>query len=625
MQKHRSKFHTEDEDVRSQKSHYTHANKFGSVETPSKNVEVSLEVEFDDEVRSLINNPEKCPSALLDVTVVKPKGLDDYTTKTQILKGKQVKKLLNSMKLEPPDKRKLMEKLFGTGDISEFTNKEDERKSCLRKKSCLSSKSKQRFCESSLALEHGDIRRITDNSNSAVFSMYSQRRSNKNISNKNPVQQVYTTPNTHENIRAMFACKNQKRCNYDNNKKEEPCHCQNCAIVGILSDSQKKPFATEPIPSAVEEKESTIRFRKPSRKKSVSFKQTEDLAGTTSRYSAHDDCQAIFKLLYGRINELEKRMLLQEERAVPKDYFKKIITKLVTHLSKLTHYTTEDRHVGNLINPSYKEPAMPHSSKYKPPPTDKHRYYHVNPVLIDNTFKMPSDKEHDPKPCWSTGPTDSLLKWGGDVINSGRDLKNKLLQILEETLQNLKKSWEKPQSNDRRSEDDLQKIMEELSMNVEKTIKGSPRHSASRRSRDHETVKDRYRQPTLIPRLKKRHGPAVNVAYINPELQRWPEESSVSFKVETSDYDSHLENMSSKKREYKQEFLRVLRNTKKADKFKLWQTIWNQALENRQKKTDYVTIQIPDPKDSLRKKMIHLEYTIGELEHFLVNDQELKR
>lgn len=43
--------------------------------------------------------------------------------------------------------------------------------------------------------------------------------------------------------------------------------------------------------------------------------------------------------------------------------------------------------------------------------------------------------------------------------------------------------------------------------------------------------------------------PAVNVAYINPQLTRWPEESSVSFKIETSsEYDSHRENMSSAKR-----------------------------------------------------------------------------
>jgi len=64
----------------------------------------------------------------------------------------------------------------------------------------------------------------------------------------------------------------------------------------------------------------------------------------------------------------------------------------------------------------------------------------------------------------------------------------------------------------------------------------------------------------------------------------------------------------------------VLENTKTADKFKLWQNIWNQALENRQTKTDTVIIQIPDPKDLLRQKMIHLEYTIGELEELLLKD-----
>lgn len=74
----------------------------------------------------------------------------------------------------------------------------------------------------------------------------------------------------------------------------------------------------------------------------------------------------------------------------------------------------------------------------------------------------------------------------------------------------------------------------------------------------------------------------------------------------------------------KREFIKVLENTKTADKFKLWQNIWNQALENRQTKTDTVIIQIPDPKDLLRQKMIHLEYTIGELEELLLKDQNYR-
>lgn len=46
--------------------------------------------------------------------------------------------------------------------------------------------------------------------------------------------------------------------------------------------------------------------------------------------------------------------------------------------------------------------------------------------------------------------------------------------------------------------------------------------------------------------------PVVNVAYVNPEMRRWTQESSVSFKIDDSDYDSHKGSMSeSRKRQCK--------------------------------------------------------------------------
>lgn len=65
----------------------------------------------------------------------------------------------------------------------------------------------------------------------------------------------------------MFACQDKERVEHQV-KMEQPCLCQNCAIVGILTDSQKKPFATEPMPNPQEDKDA--KCRRPSRKKSVS-------------------------------------------------------------------------------------------------------------------------------------------------------------------------------------------------------------------------------------------------------------------------------------------------------------------------------------------------------------------
>ncbi|CAG9772994.1 unnamed protein product [Ceutorhynchus assimilis] len=619
MQNHRIRFSSKD-DVRSKKSHYTNVSN-----SISDNVELSLEVELDDEVRNIIKNPEKCLSALLDVTVIKPKGLDQYTSKTQTLKTNQVKKLIESVKLDEDDKKKLMHKLFGS---EQHTKK--------KPKSCLSSKSKTK--QSKETLEHGDV---CDYVNRNHFAMYNQQQNPLQLT-KSTIQQIYAAPKIRANIREIFECKNKHRRREDHGKMPEPCPCQNCAIVGILTDSQKLPFSNIPIPANhVEEKfnrekESKLRDSF-GRRKSVSFKHTDELPSSSG---SHEQCQAIFKMLTARIIDLEQRVVRQEERAVPKDYFKQIINKLVNHLSKLTHYTAEERnrnskYVSNIsnndknynkeernnkeypsssINRQYTNEERNKRSSYSD--KDKHnRYnkYHINPVLIDNIPKFMAEKEYEPSVSFveepTRGTTDSIWKWGEDIWSSGRDLKNKVVLLLEETLQNLKKGLGKTPNTQRVHSDDIQLIVDELSKNLAKTIN---KPKMERKSANHLLFQN------------ARETPGINVAYVNPKLTRWPEDSTVSFKIE-SDYESQrgTTNMSeAKKRQYKKEFLRVLQNTKTTDKYKLWQNIWNQALENRQTKNDIVTIQIPDPKDLLHQKMISLEYTVGELERLLIQNHK---
>lgn len=85
------------------------------------------------------------------------------------------------MTLDKSDKRKLIEKLFGHSGHKEINHKSPEpshnvpRKESKKRKSCLSAKTKHSYKQSSMALEHGDnVQCITDETNSAVFSMYNQ-------------------------------------------------------------------------------------------------------------------------------------------------------------------------------------------------------------------------------------------------------------------------------------------------------------------------------------------------------------------------------------------------------------------------------------------------------------------
>lgn len=149
-----------------------------------------------------------------------------------------------------------------------------------------------------------------------------------------------------------------------------------------------------------------------------------------------------------RIGELERRVMLQEQKAVPKEYFKKIITKLVNHLSKLTHYTAEERNVQSTSHRDrdreYLAPHTPHT-KFR-----SNGKYCVNPVLMTNGYH-PAEKEYEPRPCSSNEPprgaSETLWKWGEEVLTSGRDLKNRVVILLEDTLKNLKKNWEKSQES----------------------------------------------------------------------------------------------------------------------------------------------------------------------------------
>ncbi|XP_030756733.1 uncharacterized protein LOC115882681 [Sitophilus oryzae] len=623
MLKRKSKFRNEENDeLRSKKSHYTHVSKVD--ETQSKNIELCLEVEMDDEVRDIMKSPEKCPSALLDVTVIKPKGPDKFTTEKQTLKTNQVRELIAAMNLGNDSRKSLIGKLFGdNAALADKARKREEPKSTeasprRKKKLALSSKCRQTIMEEPVKLEQGDNPYATDETNSLVYSLYNQKI-NLPKSSMTPDQQIYTTPKTYDNIRKMFACTNDMKQS-NNSKPDQPCMCQNCAIVGILTDSQKKPFATEPMPDPTESKD--WKFRRPSRKKSVAFKHNELPSGSLSP----DQYNAVLDHLSSRIAELEKRVALQEERAVPKDYFKKIITKLVNHLTKLTHYTTEDK--ASTYNHRHSKDPQPPYNQFRF--SDKQHRFFTNAAFIDHAFKVPAEKELDPKPCTSSEPqratSEGIWKWGEEILSSGRDFKNKVILLLEGTLQNLKKGYKADGPN---RNDDLQAFIEELTSNLAKTLETksqapNPVVPLAREKRKTQETKRNETKQSLISKVSKKRGSGVNVAYVNPRMTRWPEESAASFRVDSTDCEVLKDRMNDAlKRTHKTHFLKILESTNTRDRYKLWQSIYNRALDNRQNKKDLVTVQIPDPRD--RRRMIPIEFTIEDLEKLLTNVKEGNR
>ncbi|KAJ8955001.1 hypothetical protein NQ318_000433 [Aromia moschata] len=483
--------------------------------------------------------------------------------------------------------------------------------------------------ESALFFEHLQKLSTTDETTSEAPSGYNQQHRSVSKADNDRVEQIYTTPRTYNDLKALFTCKNKNK--YDQNEKpNKPCLCQNCAILGLLSDAQKRPFVTE---NSYDPREHTLPHKrltsdKPKRKKSVNFKD-----------ESHTECEYYFRYLSSKIKTLEERLAIQEERSVTKEYFKKIITKLVNHISKLTG-SGQPTHEGN--HQKYKDYKEPRRSREKSFESSGHRYY-VHPVLIDQKLHSNVPVEKDASPIKQNAATtshmssgiptqgahDSFWKWGEEILKPGIDLKNKIIDLLEETLQNLRRPKEKRLEGRREHKEyHVPSVPERSKRKEQNKTHSDPNHSNSGSSiskqLDYLTKtscnKKNAKLPSkLLPKQDAQREEPLNVSYVSPKIKGWHDESQFSFKFESSDIDS-TKNMDDKKLNecYKQEFMQTICNTKEADKLKLWQNIWNQAKVNGQSRHDKVTIQIPNRKDLKKNKMIEIEYTIEELESLLI-------
>ncbi|VEN45896.1 unnamed protein product [Callosobruchus maculatus] len=563
--------------------------------SPKDDVGLCLEVEMDEEVKDIITSPEKCASTLLDVTVIKPKE-KTYTTQKRTMSGDEVRQFIAAMNVDPKQKQQHAEQSqyvdYSSGDgITNPCTKDKQRR--------------ERKCEVS---ENKKVYYLDDPEFFEQIKYLLQRETEA----PSEVQQVYTTPKAFYDLNKVFTCKNKYRL--ENDKPLSPCLCKNCAIVGIVADSQKRPFATEDMMDPRELINPCRRREKedPScrRKRCVNFEDD------------HIACQLYFKQLSAKIRELEARLAIQEEKSVPKDYFRRIITKLVTHITK--------------IAPNNVKPQSSTSRKYSPPEPcrdcrdkrDKysplyHKYV-VQPMIIEEPvthhYPVRTQAEKDPNVIpvihtsakqgrHTTHSISSTWKWRDEILKPGIDLKNRIISLMEETLNVLKWSKEKPK------EDELKDFVDELSNNLYKAVNELP-VKESKQNDENKCQPVSSAPAGTGGRLKKE---AVSVAYVNPKMSKWHEsqESKTSSILKNESHDSI--------NYYKNEFIQTILNTKEEDRRKLWQSIWQQALANKQSKSDKISIQFPGKHEQGRGENVQIEYTIGELEHLLLGKKEGRR
>ncbi|CAH0553432.1 unnamed protein product [Brassicogethes aeneus] len=604
----------------------------------AKRKNIGMELDMDESVKQIIDSSKKCSSILLDVTVIRPaeetnNSNKKFVTQTSTLNSSQVRKLIASMEMGNHDKSKLLDKIFGqrsndcvmkiskhvTTPITDGTYPPDIFSSLRRSETIPAKRDTHRSslpwdrfykkCNCSGSL-HQTLSKI---SSGVVLNRTSSEccLSNRRIDgdgDQHNMQHIYTTAKSF-NLKNVFACKNK---NSYENKNEDPCNCQNCAILNVIEDTQKKPMFAGPIEASGFEERRHFRSRK--------------------YPSEHAICNLQYTQLTKKINELEERLAAHEERSVAKDYFKRIITKLVTHITKITSGGSQDKiHTTNHYREKYPEK---YTERYVDHYSDKYQYrstfdqrYHVNPMLFSDSTpqkEMKSLNSIEKETCDSNTQSDDIdgfWKWGGEILRPGIDLKNKIVQLMEDYLQRKKTGQPKGadfganmEKNDRDKE--IKIYVDVISNNLHhKNISNAStpviyitKSGVYKKDKD-KLNKCKRNEPDVLLNKKEYKARDVNVAYVNPNIKSWTE-----YSLSTSLGSSFSDQV-----EYelcKEKFKEILSNTKTEGKKRLWNTIWNQAVINGQKKNDFVTIQVPNGSN----EVMEMYYTIAELENILTND-----
>lgn len=214
----------------------------------------------------------------------------------------------------------------------------------------------------------------------------------------------------------------------------------------------------------------------------------ENLMKSFTRHNgAHGGHECLIKQMDLRLNSLEERVTLQEQRAVTREYFKTIISKLLSYKNIHTIEERKDNCVqcGSALmlkqghhhssKSSYR--LCKHHEEKCGKKHDKNKMsYFINPVLIeDGTFNSLFEDEDSfdadllnqirsksfgchinkidevdelleetdtPKESTKSFKTseNAMWRWGEEIIKPGFDLKNKIMSLLEEKLQSLKSS-----------------------------------------------------------------------------------------------------------------------------------------------------------------------------------------
>lgn len=597
--------------------------------------QLCIDIEMDQSVQNLLSSPDKCNSALLDVTIIKPSGADNQPgIETNIMKAIQVRKLLTTLDREKRDK-KLIKELFEDKAPSEDTiiriHKHNPRRKMqaasdlcydnVRERKFLKSQfhrplKPKNMCSSAPVDTSGRKQQMFNHCYSpgvlqvspAIGENCAKVPSDESFTdNKDPVQNfkcgdhkktqhVYAAARTFKDLNSIITCQSMSK------DDRTPCLCDHCGIASLLSETQKRPIITAPV-----EHVSDLRRRMNRKEYKDQTKHEYRKRKTDSSYSCEDKAsfQAGLAHLYERVKVLEERMDIQEERAVPKDYFKRIITKIISHFSPKDPYRNDNFQIRDsdsssyVVQPRYKNnysvnTLLVDKAASQKDITDKmDNHENLKQLLSNLTENMPEGKK--------TEFAENFWKWGGEILKPGVDLKNMIMSLLDTTKEDQKQEDSRPKTQDARETKKVKNSSSNRSLPDSKDFNSAAfksfveamsakiYKSSQKREKEEQSCKDRievaksmsksmsdtslYKKPhrgdrdqksqkkSLIPKMTKKEKSnnekisheqtkKVNVSYLNPKMSTWQEEESqISFRLEFSDADTNTRSKDSKNRD----------------------------------------------------------------------------
>nr|XP_022920358.1 uncharacterized protein LOC111428879 [Onthophagus taurus] len=239
-----------------------------------------------------------------------------------------------------------------------------------------------------------------------------------------------------------------------NEKPGTPCVCQHCGIMGVLVQSNKAEIRKDKSNrDDKEDKDDKRGRRERSPDQPRSSKDFKNQRSVVDANTKSQDQLTLLREINSRIKDLEKRITVQEENAVPRDYLKHVLHKLLSQY-KDQQKPQNLRNTGTQYIVEHKEKypqQAPQQVPQQPTKKDgKSRHYQVHTLLHTTTAPTgipklgigePSTTSHNTSTDLGISSGSKLKKqplyfWGEEVVSPGCDLKTKILNLLDEKMGN---------------------------------------------------------------------------------------------------------------------------------------------------------------------------------------------